>query len=319
MILRPPVGPHGGDAARVAAALGLDPATMLELSASLNPVAPDVVPVLRSHLDAVRAYPDPTDATRALADVSGVAPSQVLLTNGGSEAITILSRILDGGVHAEPDFASYPRATDGPRWRSNPHSPTGCLVDPRSVPEVTVWDEAYYPMAAGAWGSGIHTSGATVIGSLTKVLACPGLRVGYIVSTDDALLAAARRAQPPWSVGGLVCAALPELLSMVDPVTTTEQIATLRTRLVDTLTPYLPDPNSQLEAARGPWVLVHGVPRLRTALAHEGIVVRDCTSFAMPGTVRIAVPDPAGLDRLSTTLDRLDPDAFSREEPHDHA
>ncbi|HZU79488.1 MAG TPA: hypothetical protein VE991_06195 [Acidimicrobiales bacterium] len=30
--------------------------------------------------------------------------------------------------------------------------------------------------------------------------------------------------------------------------------------------------------------------------------MRDCASFAMPGTVRIAVPDARGLERLQTAL-----------------
>ncbi|NLA35344.1 MAG: hypothetical protein GX868_06610, partial [Actinobacteria bacterium] len=90
----PPPGSHGGDAHRIAVALGVDPASLLELSATLNPVAPDPVPLLRRHLDSLRCYPDPTAATAALAEALGVSPSQVLLTNGGSEAIGLLARVV---------------------------------------------------------------------------------------------------------------------------------------------------------------------------------------------------------------------------------
>jgi len=37
----------------------------------------------------------------------------------------------------------------------------------------------------------------------------------------------------------------------------------------------------------------------------QGIVVRDCASFGLPSHVRVAVPDCAGIDRLSTALDVL--------------
>ena len=50
----PPAGPHGGDGAAVAAALGLDGDSFLDLSQSLNPVAPDPVPIVGRHLPALR-------------------------------------------------------------------------------------------------------------------------------------------------------------------------------------------------------------------------------------------------------------------------
>jgi histidinol-phosphate/aromatic aminotransferase/cobyric acid decarboxylase-like protein len=52
-------GTHGGDGRAVAASLGLDPADVVDLSASLNPFAPDLVPVLTGNAEALRYYPDP--------------------------------------------------------------------------------------------------------------------------------------------------------------------------------------------------------------------------------------------------------------------
>ena len=54
-------------------------------------------------------------------------------------------------------------------------------------------------------------------------------------------------------------------------------------------------------AADAPWVLVEA-PGLRDELAPHGVVVRDCTSFGLPGHVRIGLPDDAGLERLDAAL-----------------
>ena len=53
------------------------------------------------------------------------------------------------------------------------------------------------------------------------------------------------------------------------------------------------------------FVLVDAPPGLRDRLARQGVVVRDCTSFGMPGRVRIAVPDGDGLARLAAALERV--------------
>ena len=279
-----PAGPHGGDGARLAAALGVDPGAVLDLSASLNPVAPDPGEVVAKHLDALSRYPDPAPATSALAQAMGVDPGRLLLTNGGAEAIALVAAEL-GGTVEEPDFGLYPRGS-GPRWRSNPHNPSGRLAQGTA----DVWDEAFYPLATGRWTGG-H---GVVVGSLTKLLACPGLRIGYVVADDVDRF---RRRQPEWSLNGLAAAALPDLLERVDLAGWAAAVASLRSQLVDVLrgAGLAPEPSD------ANFVLVRA-PGLRERLAPRGVLVRDCTSFGLPDHVRIAVPDATGLARLEEAL-----------------
>ena len=287
----PAAGSHGGDGQAVAAALGLDAGSVLDLSMSLNPLAPDPVPVVARHLDAVRLYPDPGPATEELAGAMGVGPERLLLTNGGAEAIALVAAEVGGRVE-EPDFGLHPR-TGGPLWRSNPHSPSGLLAGPDQ--EADVWDEAFYPLATGHWTRG---DGCVVVGSLTKLLACPGLRLGYVLG-DPGLVDRCRTRQPEWSVGAVAAAALPDLLGAVDLRAWCAGITELRRALTDLLASHgLPARPSDAN-----WVLVERAG-LREALAPHGVVVRDCASFGLPGVARIAVPSERGLERLATVLGR---------------
>ncbi len=289
----PPAGSHGGDGRAIAAALGLDPRSVLDLSMSLNPLAPDPVPVVARHLDAVRVYPDPGGATEALARAMGVAPERLLVTNGGAEAIALVAAEVGGRVE-EPDFGLHPRG-GGPLWRSNPHSPSGLLARPDQIAEV--WDEAFYPLATGRWTRG---DGSVVVGSLTKLLACPGLRLGYVLG-DPGLIARCRTRQPGWSVGAVAAAALPDLLEAVDLPAWCAGVVTLREALTDLLTSHgLP-----VRPSDANWILVDRAG-LREVLAPHGVVVRDCVSFGLPGVTRIAVPSEEGLERLSSALVRAE-------------
>ncbi|HET9692014.1 MAG TPA: adenosylcobinamide-phosphate synthase CbiB [Acidimicrobiales bacterium] len=279
----------------VAAALGVPVGAVLDLSASLNPFAPDPAPAVAAHLDALGRYPDPQPAVDALAGARGVDPAHLVLTNGGAEAIALLASRTGGRV-VEPDFSLYPRG-GGPVWRSNPNNPTGVLAAPDE--RADVWDEAFWPMATGTWTRGDHEHGATVVGSLTKLLACPGLRVGYLLSADADVVAAVRADQPAWAVNGLAADALPDLLAGADLPAWREAIDVARADLAADLTRR----GLRVRAGRGPWVLVDDAGDLRARLITQRVVVRDCTSFAMPGTVRIAVPRPDQRDRLRTALD----------------
>lgn len=294
----PPAGPHGGDGPRIARALGIDPQSVLDLSQSPNPFAPDVELLLTRHLDATGRYPDPSDAARLLADAIGVDSQRLILTNGGSEAISLVAREIGGRVWAEPEFGLHPRNPSGPVWRSNPNNPGGRLAGIEVTADV--WDEAFYPLAAGRWTA--ERSGV-VVGSLTKVFACPGLRLGYIIADDVGRFA---RHQPQWSVNSLAVAVLPELLECVDLPAWSMAIASARRDLAEVLR----SRGFPVEAADAPWVLVRA-PGLREQLAPCGIVVRDCSSFGMSEFVRVGVPDSVGIARLESAMLRSGVEAKS--------
>ena len=292
MAMTPP-GPHGGDGARVASMLGVPVEQILDLSQSLNPLAIDPKSLLARHLDAIDRYPDPDLATHALATTMGVDEDRLLLTNGGAEAITLVAALFGGSVQ-EPEFALHPRGT-GPRWRSNPHNPLGLLAPPDE--RAAVWDEAFFPLSSGRWTRGDQDS--IVVGSLTKLLACPGLRIGYVLA-DPAIVARCRERQPMWSLNGLACEALPDLLDTVDLESSRDGIARLRTQLRDVLTRH----GLHARPSDANWLLVDA-PGLREQLMPQGIVIRDCANFGLAGVVRIAVPDLSGIERLDHALATL--------------
>ncbi|MHB8244754.1 MAG: cobyric acid synthase [Acidimicrobiales bacterium] len=298
----PPPGEHGDDAVRVAQALGIPIDEVLDLATSLNPVAPDLRLLMATTLSAICRYPDPTAATRALAGAMGVDPAWVLLTNGGAEAIALVGSELGTGSVTDPEFSLYRRhlsqvTEDGGKWRSNPHNPTGRLALPED--RSAVWDEAFFPLAKGTWTRGDAQRGSIVVGSLTKLFACPGLRLGYILTSDASLLARLARRQPQWSVSSVALAMLPKMLELADLEGWRSSICNLREQLCSVLRRAGLAP----ERSDSNFVLVREAPGLRDRLALLGVVVRDCASFGLTGAVRIAVPDSAGLERLEAALD----------------
>jgi histidinol-phosphate/aromatic aminotransferase/cobyric acid decarboxylase-like protein len=294
---------HGGDAVTVARALGMEPAALLDLSASLNPLAPDVAGLAAAHLDALTRYPDDAeraDATALLADAIGVDAHRLLLTNGAAEAIALVAAEHPVGDVVAPEFSLYERHLAGiepgaPRWRSNPNNPLGTLAP--AGDRAVVWDESFWPMAAGTWSRGDES--CYRLGSLTKVWRCPGLRLGYVIAPDaDGTRRLAAR-QPAWSVSGLALALLGPLLDRTDLAGWAAGITVLRAELAALFAAY------EVAESAANWILVHEAAGLRLPLAREGVLVRDCASFGLPGTIRVAVPDAAGRERLAAALARV--------------
>ena len=161
---------------------------------SLNPVAPDVAPIVAAHAGAIDRYPEPAAATAALAAAIGVPADRVVLTNGGAEAIALVAAELGAGEVVDPEFSLYRRhlaeiRPGAGRWRSNPSNPLGQLAAAADV--AAVWDEAFWPLATGTWTRGDDT--AWRLGSLTKLWACPGLRLGYVIAPGCGRRAGASR------------------------------------------------------------------------------------------------------------------------------
>jgi threonine-phosphate decarboxylase len=274
---------------------------VLDLSASLNPFAPDVAAEVARAASLVHHYPDPSAAANALADAIGVDPDRLVLTNGGSEAIALVAGLLGAGWVERPEFALYERhlarvSPDAGRWRSNPSNPMGRLAPPGSV--ARVWDEAFYPLATGRWTRG--DDDAWRLGSLTKLWACPGLRIGYVVAPSAALAQAVRDRQPRWSVNGLASAVVEALLPATDLGGWVGGIAVLRRRLLAGLR----ERGLVVHDTDACWLLVERSD-LRRLLAPHGVLVRDCTSFGLPHLTRLAVPGDQARDRLFAALDRV--------------
>jgi L-threonine-O-3-phosphate decarboxylase len=177
----------------------------------------------------------------------------------------------------------------------SPNNPTGAYLARDEVrriaaaltDSVLVLDEAYVSFVDEPWRSNRLAPNVAVVRSFTKDFAIPGLRLGYMVAPRRIVEAAAAQ-QPSWSVGapalaaGLAC--LGERAWLDD---TTSQTREAKRDLVEMLT------NARLDvhvgAANFVLVRVDEVSKVRRALLERGLVVRDCTSFGLPGHVRIGV------------------------------
>ncbi|MEP6299015.1 MAG: aminotransferase class I/II-fold pyridoxal phosphate-dependent enzyme [Ilumatobacter sp.] len=296
---------HGGDAAAVARALGVDRSSLIDLSMSMNPVAPDVRRVLADRLDTIADYPDPTDATRAMADVLKVDRSLVVLTNGGPEAIALVASTMPAGHVVAPEFSLYERHLDeldpnAPRWRSNPSNPLGRLADDGET--ASVWDEAFWPIATGTWTSRrLDGEGVWRLGSLTKLWACPGLRLGYVIAPDERSADVIRNRQPRWSVSSPAIAVVEPMLAETDLASWSSAIADLRRSFAEALRAL----GFHARDTSVNWVLVEMEPGLRERLIPHGVVVRDCTDFGLIDVSRVAVPRRDEVDRVLRAFERV--------------
>ena len=195
-------------------------------------------------LPGLAAYPDATDATRAVARLHGRSADEVLLTSGAAEAFVLLARALRPRhavvVHpqfTEPEAALRAAGHDvervllaaGNGFRldpalvpddadliviGNPTNPTGVLHPAADLATLArpgrtlVVDEAFMDAVPGQPETlaSAELPGLVVLRSLTKTWGLAGLRIGYAVG-DAAVLGAMREAQSLWSVSSPALAA----------------------------------------------------------------------------------------------------------------
>lgn len=237
---------HGGDVWQ-----GDDPSEYLDFSANLNPEGPPdwVRAAMAQGLERARYYPDPRGrAARAgMAAFLGLPEACVLPTSGGIEAAALVAdftqRAGEGArnVVAQPTFQEYGRLCGAYRnadregllrhafsegetlWLCNPNNPTGDALSRVGLLRLSdragaagarlVVDEAfigYCPEASVADRVASRPS-LIVLGSLTKLLAIPGIRLGYLAAHPTVIEALERRL-PPWRLNcaaEAVAAALP--------------------------------------------------------------------------------------------------------------
>lgn len=268
---------------------------------------------LRAGLGAVGAYPDEREAVAAVAARHGRAPDEVVMLNGAAQGYGLLAgarrpvvihpqfmepdRVLGAErvVLDEPwalDPAAVPEGADLVVV-GNPTNPTGVL-HPREVVaalaregRIVLVDEAFMDFLPGEPESlaGETLPGVVVLRSLTKILAVPGLRVGYLLAEPE-LAATLRAARQAWAVNALALVAAREA--------TAERLAPIAARaqrdrvaLEEGLRAALPEATVHEGAAN--FVLVHfpqvdGVDLARMLRERDGIAIRPAGTF--PGLER---------------------------------
>jgi histidinol-phosphate aminotransferase len=196
--------------------------------------------LLRRELEALAEYPDEREAMEAIAFRHGREVEEVVLLNGAAQGFGLVAEALRPvrPVVVHPQFTEPDRALAGagcvvghvtlsdpyrlgaevPRDADlvvvgNPTNPTGALHPRAAIAamarpgRVVVVDEAFMDFVGGEAESlaSSKMEGLVVLRSLTKVLAVPGLRVGYLLA-PAALARTLRDRRPAWSVNALALA-----------------------------------------------------------------------------------------------------------------
>lgn len=180
---------------------------------------------------ALHQYPDEQPLRARIARHHQVSCDQVLLCNGASEGIYLLARLF-AGCHSEiltPTFMEYEWACQANHhrlnfansasdsdvlWLCQPNNPTGHCYD---LPLVRQWlakasrwvivDESYaYQLPHTSVSDWLNThNNLIIIRSLTKSMAIPALRLGYVLAPADIIQQLAAY-QPPWPVNSMALA-----------------------------------------------------------------------------------------------------------------
>ena len=230
---------HGGNVWQ-----GQTPDQWLDFSANLNPEGPPpwVLEAMQAGLARARYYPDlsGTAARRGMAAHLGLPEDCVLVTSGGIEAAALVSFMPGRRVIAQPTFQEYGRLCDPhldiPReelhdyafergdivWICNPNNPTGdalardevlaLLRRVEAAGGLLVVDEAFIEYCPeNSVADLVSDHDLVVLGSLTKVLAIPGVRLGYLAANPE-MIGWLSEGLLPWRlncVADAVAAALP--------------------------------------------------------------------------------------------------------------
>lgn len=195
----------------------------------------------------------------------------------------------------------------------NPNNPTGQYWSRAEIESIlcadantlVALDEAYIAFAEDPWNSLdlISYPNLLIIRSLTKDHALAGLRIGFAIG-NPGIIEVLRRVTPPWNVNAPAQHAA--LLALREPAYVAQcrkQILAARDYLVNALRERgFPIVSTQ---AHFFLVKVGDAAAFRLKLLRRGVMVRDGTSFGLPGYVRIAPRTLPECRKLIEVIDSL--------------
>lgn len=308
------------------------PGQWLDFSANLRPegMAPWVREAMMAAVDDAAYYPDRSmwAARRGLAAYAGVPEECVLPTPGGAAAIDLALSLKRGRVRIDmPTFGEYAdRARvhgcevvlDGPLTPGdtavlcNPNNPTGEALTREQVlarhrqaaqagAELLV-DEAFIDYCPERSVRRDIAPGLTVVGSLTKILGAPGLRLGYVCAVPETIRQM-EALQLPWAVGAMASAVAAVLPWHLEDVAEDAARSSLRR---EKFASALAGRGVRVWPSAAPFLLAdfgRDMTETVAALRRRGILVRTCASFGLPSSVlRLAVKTDEQNQRLMEAL-----------------
>ncbi|MET0595800.1 MAG: histidinol-phosphate transaminase, partial [Polyangiaceae bacterium] len=248
---------------------------------------------------------------------ANVVVSEPTFAEFRSAAIAARGRIVEARAGADRGFAADVDAIESLAFSSeasvvylaSPNTPVGTRVPVERVaalaerlPRATIiLDQAFVSLSDHPGDEKVAVPENVVrVRSLTKDHAIAGLRLGYLVASCD-LAGRIEARRPPWMTNSIAEAA---------------GIAAVRANLfVEETRALLRNDRDELAAGLRA-IGVEPLPStacfltfsvansaiLRRRLLLQGILVRDCTSFGMPGFVRVAARPKADRERLLAAL-----------------
>ena len=319
---------HGGNVWE-----GGEPGRWLDFSANLRPEGTPqwVMRAMQAALADTRYYPDRamTAARGGLAAYAQASLDCILPTAGGAAAIDLALSLSGGCAYVQPvTFGEYAeRAAAHGRQVGvfhgacgqgdtvvlcNPNNPTGEALTRQQVLSIfrrvrasggeLIVDEAFIDCCPACSVRGDVQPGLIVVGSLTKALCIPGVRLGYVCAAPETIRRLERRALP-WAVGTLaaaVAAQLPAHLEEMraDAARNAVRREKLRAALEALGARVYPSCASFLLADFG-----RDMTQAAARLKEQRILVRTCASFGLPPDVwRLAVKTEEENARLIACL-----------------
>ena len=165
--------------------------------------------------------------------------------------------------------------------------------------------DSYITFVDNPWSSldMVERDNLLILRSMTKDYAMAGLRLGYGVASQD-IIDTMRRIRPPWNVNAVAQQAGIIALKERDYISQCQiKIKEAKDYLITELSSLGLSP---LPSEAGFFLVkVENSPDFRQRLLEQKMLVRDCTSFGLPGYIRIAPRTPAECQRLIEAIKKI--------------
>lgn len=297
-----------------------DPCEWLDFSANLRPEGPPqwVRETFHVAVEKLRFYPDPDmkRARKGLAAFLDVPDECVLPTAGGMEAIDLALSVSDGRVFfRQPTFCEYAvraavHGRENAIWAGqcdsgdflvlcNPNNPTGetkpredlltILDTVRANGGNMIVDEAFIEYCPEHSLRDVVSSDLIVLGSFSKILGTPGIRLGYLCASAEMVARLLRRIRP-WSLDAAATEIAVQLPNHKDQI---REDAELNKRRRKAFSMLLQSRGAEVYPSESNFLLVDFHRDMSFAaeeLKRRKVLVRTCSDFGLPDSFwRLAV------------------------------